>query len=304
MSHVRLLVNPAAGRGSGSGRLELLNRLAAAAGAEVVASESAADLEAKARKAAEEGVERLLVVGGDGSMHHAAQGLANTSCALAPVPQGTGNDLATVLGAPKDTEAAVERALTAPVHEIDLGRATGAAGSRYFVSYCGAGFDSEVTRFANEEVKWLRGPLIYAYAVVRTLARFVPPGIRIEHDGGVFEGRSMLLIAANSTTFGGGMKIAPEARLDDGLFDLVRLRDISKPRLLWLFPKVYSGRHVGHPAVEILRSRRLRIALDRTMTLYGDGEALLVAGEGEVIELELIPGGLRVVGELPNTGSP
>jgi len=290
---IRILVNPAAGRGAGAACLDGLRRLAAAQGAELQVSESGDDLVARARQAAADGVERLLVAGGDGTIHQAVQGLAGSECALGLIQLGSGNDLATVLGVPSDPAAAVERALTGEPRAIDLGKVTGAAGRRWFAIYCGVGFDSEVTRCANQ-VRVLRGPAVYPWAVIKTLFGFRPPAFRIEHDLGVFEGPGMFVTVANGPTFGGGMRIAPDARLDDGLLDLVIVRKLPKWQLLQVFPKVYSGKHVGHPKVEILRTRRVRITLDREMELYGDGEALLPIG-ADGVTVEVVPAGLRVI---------
>lgn len=290
---IRFLVNPAAGRGAGAACLDALRRLAAAHGAQIHVSESGDDLAAKARQAVADGVERLLVAGGDGTLHQAVQGLAGSECALGLIPLGSGNDLATVLGAPRDPAAATEIALTREPRQIDLGKVTGPAGERWFSIYCGVGFDSEVTRHANR-VRLLRGPAIYAWAVVKTLFGFRPPVLRIEHDGGLFHEAGMFVTVANGPTFGGGMRIAPEARLDDGHFDLVLVRRLPKWKLLQVFPKVYSGRHVGHPQIEILRTRRAHIVLDREMEMYGDGEAMIPVGP-EGVTVEMVPSRLRVI---------
>lgn len=303
MTHARFLVNPAAGRGAGGRQLALLQRHAVEAGADVVVSRDAADLAARARRAADDGVERLIVVGGDGTVHHAVQGLVGSGTALAVVPLGSGNDFANAVGAPSDPGQAVELALTAPVRHIDLGRVEGGGGVAHFAMYCGVGFDSEVTRYANEEVRLLRGPLIYPYAVVRVLMRFTPPHLVVEHDGGVFEGRGMFVTVANGPTFGGGMRIAPKARMDDGCFELVLVQVVSRLKLLTIFPKVYAGRHVDHPEVEILPTRRARIRVDREMVLFGDGEALLPVGEGGVT-VEVLPRALGVVGARYQAGGP
>lgn len=288
---IRFLVNPAAGRGAGKARLDRLRILASSSGAGLVVSKGASDLVEQARRAAADGVERLVVAGGDGTMHYAAQGLAGTSCALAAVPLGSGNDLAATLGVPRELDAAVARALAGPVRRIDMLRAGGAQA----VAYAGVGFDSEVTRLANQ-VRRLRGPLIYAYAVLRTLASFSPPTLRVTHDGGTFEGRAMFAVAANLPRFGGGMRIAPEADVSDGLLDLVIVREIPRRTLLAVFPKVYAGRHLGHPAVTLVRTARVEIAIDREMKMYGGGEPLLTVAPGHPAEIAALPGALAVVG--------
>lgn len=288
---VRFLVNPAAGRGTGRTHLDRIRVLASRHGAGLVVTRKVSDLWEQARRAAEDGVERLLVAGGDGTIHHAIQGLAGTSCTLGVIPLGTGNDLAGTLGIPPDLEVAVERALTGEVRSIDLVR----VGETYCVGYVGAGFDSEATRFANE-VKRLRGPLVYFYAVIHTLITFEPPWMRVVHDGGTFEGKVMFTVVNNLPRFGGGMRIAPEAKIDDCLLDLVIVREIPKRTLLSVFPKVYSGKHVDHPAVLMARTRRAEITIDRAMTMYGGGEPLRPVAGGEPVTVEVVPRGLRVVG--------
>ena len=289
---VRFLVNPSSGRGTGRAHLDRLRVLASKLGAGLCVSRKVSDLAEQARRAAEDGVERLLVAGGDGTMHYAVQGLAGTSCALGVIPLGSGNDLAGTLGTPPDLDAAVERAVSGEIRRIDLAR----VGETISVSYAGVGFDSEVTRYANE-VKFLRGPLIYFYSVIHTLITFVPPRMRVVWDGGEFDGKVMFTVVNNLPRFGGGMRIAPDARIDDGLLDLVIVKEIPKSTLLSVFPKVYNGRHVGHPAVRMARTARAEITLDRTMMMYGGGEPLREVRAGEPVVVEVVPGGLAVVGK-------
>lgn len=288
---IRFLVNPSSGRGTGRANLDRIRILASKLGAGLCVSRKVGDLAEQARRAAEDGIERLLVAGGDGTMQYAVQGLAGTSCALGVIPLGSGNDLAGTLGVPPDVDAAVERAVSGEIRRIDLAR----VGETYSVSYAGVGFDSEVTRYANE-MKILRGPLIYFYAVIHTLITFVPPRMRIVHDTGEFEGRVMFTVVNNLPRFGGGMRIAPEAQIDDGLLDLVIVKEVPKSVLLSIFPKVYNGKHVGHPAVQIVRTRRAEITIDRAMTMYGGGEPLRTVEAGEPVAVEVVPGGLAVVG--------
>lgn len=297
----RLLINPAAGRpAQRRRRLARLGELARSAGIEPEVTESGCDLVQRARAAAADGVERLLVAGGDGSVHHAVQGIAQSATALGVVPAGTGNDFAVAIGAPFEPEAAVRRALEAPVRRIDLGRARPArraepAGAVWFSTYAGVGFDSEVARRALQGHRVLSGNAIYVWSVLTTLVEFRPPVLTVEHDSGRFHGPAMFVTLANGPSFGGGMRIAPEARNVDGVLDLVIVKAIPRRVLLAVFPKVYAGRHVGHPAVEIVRTRRARFALDREMTAFADGEPMLPVGAAG-IELEVVPGALAVCG--------
>jgi diacylglycerol kinase (ATP) len=313
----RILVNPASGRPrQRRRRLERLAELGRRAGVAVEVTASGADLAARARRAADEGLERLLVAGGDGSVHHAVQGLAGSATALGVIPAGTGNDFAAAIGAPFELEPAVRRALEAPIRRVDLGRArivgegaasapgsaagvapagADAGGWVWFSTYAGVGFDSETARRAHQGHRVLSGHAIYVWAVLATLADFRPPVLTVEHDGGRFHGPAMFVTLANGPAFGGGMRIAPAARNDDGVLDLVIVRAIPRRTLLTVFPKVYAGRHVGHPAVAITRTRRASIALDREMVAYADGEPMLPVGEAG-IEAEVVPGALAVCG--------
>jgi diacylglycerol kinase (ATP) len=296
---IRFLVNPGARHGAARAVVDRVRVLAGRLGVGLVVSRRVEDLANQARKAAEEGIERLLVVGGDGTMHHAVQGLAGTSTAIAAIPTGTGNDLARALGVPRGLEAAVRYALTAPVRQIDLIL----TGSSVCVGYAGMGFDSEVTRVANR-IRRFRGPWIYPWAALRTVIGFAPPRARISWDGGgpagsSYEGAIMLVDAANLPTYGGGMQIAPSAEIDDGLLDLVIVKAVSGLTFLRVFPKVYKGGHIGHPCFVTARARRVEMELSEEMELFGGGEPIRKVAAGEKVVLEVWAGGLAAVGPLP-----
>ena len=287
---IRFLVNPASGGGKGRRAMPKLRSLAAATGGELYVSRDAADLSARARQAGDEGVERLIVAGGDGTFHHVVQGLTGTECALGLVPLGRGNDLANTLGISAVLEEAVERALEGSIRRMDVGQ----VGDRYFAVYCGVGFDSEVARFVHKKPRRALGRAVYAYGVLRTLIGFNAPALEVEHQEGRFRGHSTFVVASNCPVFGGGMRIAPEALIGDGKLDLVLVEKISRLELLRLFPKVYWGRHVGHPAITIVRTERARISVDRTMAMYADGEPALEVGS-DPIEIRILPSALKVV---------
>lgn len=282
-----LLFNASAAKGRSGQWLERLRALPAL---DVRISPDSENMEKEARQAADDGRERILVAGGDGSLHHAIRGLAGSDCALAIIPTGTGNDLARALGIELDPLKAVECALTAQPRRIDLGQVCG----RNYVGVVGIGFDGEVAKCVNEMSGWPGGPLAYPYALIRTLWRFEAPLLRVEHEDGTYEGRAMFAVLANSPYFGGGMRIAPDARLDDGLLDLIILEEVPRLKLLALFPRVYRGSHIGHPSVHSLRVRRARLSADRPLTFFADGEELMALPE-EGATVEVSPQSLLVV---------
>lgn len=286
--NARILLNPAAGRGRGARRRAALEALARRHGIPVLVSTGPDDLAEIARRCAAEGCERLLVAGGDGSYHFAAQGLAQTDCALVPIALGTGNDLARELGLPLDAARAVELGLEAPLERMDLGR----VGERYFCGVAGSGLDSEVAEYSRS-IQRLRGPLVYVWSVLVVIARFAPPEMRLEIDGETLEGRVMLAAFANTRFFGGGMQIAPGADRADGLLDIVVVSELSRAGFLAIFPRVYRGTHTGHRRCRIVRASRCRVAFDREMACWGDGERLASVGpEGLVVDI--VSGALRV----------
>jgi diacylglycerol kinase (ATP) len=191
---------------------------------------------------------------------------------------------------PSDLRQAVEMVLNAPVRAMDLGR----VGERYFALYCGLGFDGEVSRIYNEEVRWVRGPAGYVWAAIRAMMSFEAPTLTLEDDHGVVRERMMLAVAANAPRCGGGMQIAPMAAIDDGKFELITLDAVPRRSLLLLLSKVFRGAHLGHPRVSHRTVSRLRISSDRPLWAYGDGEPLTEIG-AEPVDVEMHPRLLRVV---------
>ncbi len=287
--HLRVLVNPTAGRGRAGAALAAIEPRV---GREhVVVTQGPEHLRREARLAVEAGVERVIVAGGDGSAHQVLQELAGRRTALAVLPLGGGNDLAATLGMPADLHDALELAMSAPVRSMDLGRL---GGDRYFALYCGIGFDGEVTRTYNEKVRWLNGAPGYAWAAIRSMWSFRAPVLTLESDAGTVEGPMILAVVANASRCGGGMQMAPMASIDDGKFELIRLDAVPKPAILLLLARVFRGAHLGHPRVHHETITRLRAGSDRPLWAYGDGEPLMEIGS-EPVEIEMHRRALRVV---------
>jgi len=283
----RLLINPTAGGGRARA---LLGQLRGQPDIDLRQTSSESELLEETRRALDDGLDRLLVAGGDGTIHQVIQLLAGHECALGIVPVGTGNDLARALDLPLDPRAALSRLQAASTRSIDLGR----IGDRVYAGVGGIGLVGEVLEFLTRGRGRFRGAWLYPYAVLRTLSGFVPPHLRIEHDTGVFEGPAMLAAVANSPVFGGGMRVAPQADLSDGLLDLIVARQLSAPRTLALLARAYRGGHMNDPAVVSVRTRRATLTSDRPLTIYGDGEPLASTGAG-AIRVESWAGALRVL---------
>ena len=285
---VRFLVNPSAGGGAGRRALPAIRPLLPP-GAELLVSRDAADLAAEARRAVVEGVDRLVVVGGDGTLHLALPPLIGADTCLGLVPVGRGNDFAASLALPRAVPEAVALALGGRERRLDVGR----AGEHHFAFYAGAGFDAAVSATADGHWRLLPASITYILATVRTLVGFQAPTAEVEWQDGRFEGPLMFATVCNGPMFGGGMLIAPEAELDDGLLDLVLVRKVSKPELLRVFPRVFKGTHVGHPAISIHRTPWVEMRFAPPVLMASDGEVLgQLPADGA--RFGLLPGALRV----------
>jgi YegS/Rv2252/BmrU family lipid kinase len=271
---VRLIVNPSSGGGRALEELPkaeaALNRLGLTYTVHPTTS-----LE-HGRELARAGAEQrdlVTTLSGDGLVGAAAGAMAGLPDALLGVlPAGRGNDLARVLGIPRDDLDAACAILRDGVERpLDLGRVDGAP----YVGIASLGFDSVANRIANEAPSWL-GPMAYAYAALRAIASWDPATFTISADGGperTVRGWSVGL--CNNKAYGGGMYVAPHAELDDGLLDLVGCGDMSKRRFLTqMLPRVFKGTHLELPEVYEQQVREARVSADRAFVVYADGDPI------------------------------
>jgi diacylglycerol kinase (ATP) len=271
---VGLIVNPTSDKGRGAALgLEVAARLRAG-GHEVVdlSDDTAAGARDRGLAGIASGLDVLAVTGGDGTVNLGVNLCAGTETVLAIVAAGTGNDIARALHLPlHDAVGAAKVISGGTVRRIDTGRHTDANGvSHWFAGVLGAGFDSVVNERANMW-GWPKGRMRYNLAIARELPVFKPIPYVIEVDGARHSTQAMLVAVGNGPSYGGGMRVCPDARFDDGLFDILIVHQISTIEFLKVFPKVFSGKHVGHPAVEILRGKEVRLEAFGIVS-YADGE--------------------------------
>jgi YegS/Rv2252/BmrU family lipid kinase len=240
--------------------------------------------------------ETVVALSGDGMLGVLADAVqAVPSAVLGVVPGGRGNDLARVLGIPADPVAACATVAHGLPRPIDLGAVTAARSEdspQAFVGIASAGFDSDCNRVANEAPPWLGG-LVYAYSAVRVLLSWKPARFEIELDppGQRYTFRGYSIVAANSKAYGGGMRIAPDALLDDGLLDIVASEHVGKLRFLANLPKVFKGAHVRLPSVHVFRAAEVEISADRPFTMYADGDPI-----GELpVRVRAVRGAVKVL---------
>lgn len=265
-----LLVNPSAGSGRALKRLPAIEaemrahrleyRLVMTAGIEQGCTEALA--------AAAAG-EIPVVVGGDGLIGKVGGALAGGAVPLGVIPGGRGNDFARVVGIPEDPAEAVAVLAAGSRRRIDVGEANG----ERFLCIASCGFDSDANRIANE-ARLVKGPLVYAYAALRALWQWKPARFDLLLDGDAMQVSGYSVVVANSKAYGGGMFVAPDAELDDGLFDVVTTGEVSKGRFLANLPKVFKGTHLEEPEVTVKRAHAVEVRSDRPFALYADGEHL------------------------------
>jgi YegS/Rv2252/BmrU family lipid kinase len=251
-----------------------------------------------AGEAVRKGATELIVVGGDGTVHEVVDGLLRaglgSSAELGVLPLGTGRDFAHSLRIPRRLDAAIEVARSGRIRTIDAGRATyttdGREASAFFANFAGAGISGAIAKRANQTSKALGGRLSFFWATIAVFSRWQPADMTIEIDGEQRRARLLEALAMNGDYTAGGMWVAPEATPDDGGFDVVLIGDFSKAEFVTTFPKIYRGRHVSHPKVEIVRARELRVDAPSPLPIVLDGEQ---PGTTPV-RFEVVPQALRL----------
>jgi diacylglycerol kinase (ATP) len=299
MTRTVFLVNPASDNGiTGKRWPELANR-AEMLGlrGETLLSERPGHVIELAERAARDGAELLVSVGGDGTLNEAVTGLmrAGAAAELAVVPIGTGMDFVRTHGIPTRFDDAVRTALDGAVRTIDLGRVSyrtwaGEDAERYVANVGSVGMSAAVARRANGMSKMLGGRTTFFYALVRVFLEWQNTVVDVELDGERRSARMHDVIVANGQYHGGAMWLAPEARPDDGLFDVLTIGDVTKLDFVTTAPKLYRGTHLSHPKVELARARVVGVDARERLPIELDGEQVGTTPA----RFEIVPGALRL----------
>ena len=287
MRRLCLIVNPHAGGGRAAGALPAVESALRGRGHELrvektLSLEHAIELATTAAAAGEVAVS----FGGDGLAGACAHALRQTGGVLGVLPGGRGNDFARKLGIPRDAVEACAVLSEGTERVVDVGEVDG----RTFLGIASYGFDSAVQDLAN--ASRVKGQLVYLYATLRTLVRWRRVRLSWTADGKPERAVNGYAIAAcNSGVFGGGMALAPEADLEDGLLDIVISGETSKGRYLVNLPKVFNGSHVNARGVEIFRAGEVEVSSERPFRIYADGDPIGITPA----TIRAVPGGLTVL---------
>lgn len=286
---VVVLTNPAAGKGRAARVRDTALPLLRDAGWSVrsLQGRTADETLDLARAAVADGADALVVCGGDGMVHLALQAVADTAVPLGILPAGTGNDVARYLDLPRnDPAAAAQRLARWRPRLMDLAR----SGDRWFVTVLAAGFDAVVNERANA-MTWPRGQMRYNLATLAELRTFAPLPYVLDLDGEQVQTDAMLVAVGNGPSFGGGLRIAEGAVLDDGLLDVVVIGPMSKLELVRTYPKLFKGTHVHHPQYQRHRVKKVTVAAPGVVA-YADGERFGALP----LTVECVPGAVTVLG--------
>ena len=269
--HLALVVNPTSGKQRGAAIARRAAERLARAGhtTVVIQGHNAHAARDRLERTTRDGLDGVIVVGGDGALHGVLDHVADSGLVLGLVPAGTGNDTARSLGIPvDDIDAAVDLVVAGHLRTIDLARTD----RGHVVTVVASGFDSQVTERANA-MTWPKGPMRYNIAIVKELRAFEPLPFTLTLDGSTIEREAMLVAIGNGPSFGGGLRICEGASMDDGLLDVVVINPVSKARFVRVFPQLYRGTHVSLPEFERHRVREVTSS-SPGIVAYGDGERL------------------------------
>lgn len=292
---VALIVNPAAGGGRCGTRADAVVERLRGAGLDVAVRRTTGpgDAVAFARLEAERGADRVVAVGGDGTLHEVVNGLLQvpgTKAELAILPLGTGNSFARDFGL-QDPIVAEKALTTGAARPIDALRVRHAGGELFSVNLVSLGFVADVGDVTNRRFKRL-GAVGYVAGTFVAVARMKRPVVPIAVDGGADDARpAVFLCFCNSQYTGGAMRMAPAADPTDGQLDVIRVGTMGRSRLLWLFPRIFKGTHVEAREIEATRGRTVTLRSDGPLAVLVDGEALQL----ELREVAVAPGALRLV---------
>ncbi|MEO9221682.1 MAG: diacylglycerol kinase family protein [Mycobacteriaceae bacterium] len=282
-----LVVSPSSGGGRAARVMPAVVRALRATGWEVRThvTHDLVDAETVAAQAQSDTV--VAALGGDGLLSRVAAGTRASGAVFAPLPGGRGNDFCAKLGTPSDPVAAAAALVGAAERPVDVAVLDG----RTVLGVISCGFDSEATRRANA-AKLMRGHLVYAWAALRTLATWKPVELTVTVDGVARSFRGFTVAVGNSGRYGGGMKVCPEARMDDGLLDVVTVSHASRRYFVRQLPKLFAGTHVDGVIVQAQQGREITLESADPVELYADGEPA-----GTVpCTIRVVPGALRVLG--------
>lgn len=245
----------------------------------------AADL---AEKGIKDKVDLIGIIGGDGTVNEVVNGVRETDIPLAIIPAGSGNDFSRSVGIPNNFIDAWQTLLKGKIKKVDLGLVN----NRYFVNIFGMGIDTETIKEMNKMSGILKGELMYFWGIIKALIKFNPHKIKLIFKGQEIKENILTIAVANGKYYGGRVKIAPHAEIDDGFFDICVIKSMNKWRALSNLIKVYKGTHLKLPEVAIYNTDEILIESSKPILAQADGELL---EDNQSFLIKILPGKLNIL---------
>lgn len=295
-SSAAVFVNSSAGGGRARGYLPSIRKLFGSFQVQVefVLTASAAELESRAQEALQK-CRMLFAMGGDGTFQILANTAYGADVLLGVLPVGGGNDFAAALGLPADPVKATEALLQGELRSVDLVRVrTGDGRKRLYAGGGGVGLDAQAARHASGVYRHLPGRLRYIAAALRALVGYVPLEVKLDFPGGdldAIRSKALLVGVLNTPTYGAGLRLAPDAVIDDGTLDVVLIEDLSLVEALALLPRLMRSGELKTARAKRCRAQRVRLSTGRPSLFHGDGELL----GPTPVEIEVVPKAVRVL---------
>ncbi|OPX45745.1 diacylglycerol kinase [Ruminiclostridium hungatei] len=291
MKHI-FIINPAAGKGKSVELVPFIQEYFKAREQEELLIEvtrypgHAAEV---ARKHSEAGPCRIYSIGGDGTVNEIVNGMAGSSSALGVIPTGSGNDFIRSLHSETDVKTVITRTIEGMEKSIDLARVN----DKYFINIASIGFDANVVYNAElfKKKPGITGSMAYLLSIIYTVFKHRICSIEVDIDGEKTAMNALLVAVANGRYYGGGIMPAPEAQLDDGLLDVCLVSEVSRLKILSLFPKYIKGRHGVIKQVSFKKCKKVKILSETEFSLNIDGEILTA----KCADFEIIQSGIRVI---------
>lgn len=286
---ILFIVNPVAGKGKAKTLVPIIEDVCRTGHMEYIIKYTCSP-EDGARIAAwgaGEGFERIVAVGGDGTVNDALNGIVGTNAALGVIPGGSGNDFIRSINSNNEIKKIIEDNMYGKIVKCDLGICNG----KYFINVASSGFDAQVVMETQKAKKIFSGSIAYIAGVVKTIFMYKGKKISIRIDDNIFEENTLLVAVANGKYYGGGMLPAPDAEIDDGNFDICHIKQVGKVKLLVLFPKFMKGKHADIKEVSMHKGRKISIGANENLPVNLDGETFY----SRQIDFEIVPKGINII---------
>jgi YegS/Rv2252/BmrU family lipid kinase len=284
----KIILNPTAGRGKAKSYIDKIEDFFKQEDVQFELSVTERPLHAT--EIAREAVSRFndfIVVGGDGTINEVINGIHGNDVNLGIIPVGSGNDFIKCVNIPRDFEESVKVILSGKIRKIDLGK----MGNRFFPNGLGIGFDALAAEYANK-IKLFKGTLIYLISVFKAYFKFTPPVLTIESDNRIIKKRIFFTTIGNGICLGSKFYLTPEAKPDDGMFDICIVEPVSMFKMVKLIPKVFKGEHLNEKIVTYFKAKHLHISSDIGTPVHMDGEVISLNLKN--FDVELVPNTLKL----------